>query len=194
MPYKSKHPLITLCLLYYSSPSHTLSQCSKQLQVYISSIYHFWAYKLNCTARPRCWTFKSCCAFHSLLFVFVGFFPCAEVATGVTETLECQVQKDVEVIFHGWYFYPSNSSERQKLNTDPNSTNTRYVLYYNSCICFWGWKLGFQGIQVHAQKVASEPRPFPFMRSVISCAHAECNCVWANSANGEGLGLNITWG
>ena len=30
--------------------------------------------------------------------------------------------------------------------------------------------------------LASEPRPSPFMRSVISRACAECNCVWANSA------------
>ena len=38
--------------------------------------------------------------------------------------------------------------------------------------------------------VASEPRPSPFMRSVISRARAECNCVWANSAiSGEGLSL-----
>ena len=29
--------------------------------------------------------------------------------------------------------------------------------------------------------LASEPRPSPFMRSVISRARAECNCVWANS-------------
>ena len=37
--------------------------------------------------------------------------------------------------------------------------------------------------------LASEPRPSPFMRSVISRARAECNCEWANSAiNGEGLG------
>ena len=38
-------------------------------------------------------------------------------------------------------------------------------------------------------------RPSPFMRSVISRARAECNCVWANSAiikRGRRLGLNIT--
>ena len=32
------------------------------------------------------------------------------------------------------------------------------------------------------EELASEPRPSSFTRSVISCARAECNCVWANSA------------
>ena len=50
-------------------------------------------------------------------------------------------------------------------------------------------------------RIASEPRPSPFMRSVISRACAECNCEFAHtqlhsahareitdSINGEGLG------
>ena len=30
------------------------------------------------------------------------------------------------------------------------------------------------------QRLASEPRPSPFLWSVIERARAECNCVWAN--------------
>ena len=65
--------------------------------------------------------------FSQSFYVICGF--CAEVATDATETLECQVQKDVEVIFHGWYFYPSDSSERRMLTIDGD----RYVLYYYTC-------------------------------------------------------------
>ena len=47
--------------------------------------------------------------------------------------------------------------------------NIRNVLVITTRIA-WGGTGG---------KVASEPRYSPFMQSVISCARAECNCVWA---------------
>ena len=45
----------------------------------------------------------------------------AVVFKGNTETLECRVSKDLEIIFHGWDFYPSNPNRSLIENIDANS-------------------------------------------------------------------------
>ena len=75
---------------------------------------------------------------------------------------------------------------KQMSQTLPNPPDSTTKKFRSPSIFFI-----YHFLSVYAAQLASEPRPSPFMRSVISRARAECNCEWANSAiiNGEGPGL-----
>ena len=53
---------------------------------------------------------------------------------GSTETLDCQVKNDVEVIFHSWTFFPSNG-DAKKENIE---LNPRYIIsYLEKVVCIY---------------------------------------------------------
>ena len=57
---------------------------------------------------------------------------------GENETLDCAVKRDVEIIFHGWHFYPSDPDQTPIMNI--NFSDPRYFIYkedYPKSIAFY---------------------------------------------------------